>query len=107
MSRSSVSVTIVGRLFVAMGVFMFAVHLQPILAGHAVQSDGLAVELAAIVAGVFLLRGRNWARWLAAAWMALHIAITWGEPRQLALHAAIFAAIAFILFRPQANAHFS
>ena len=31
-------------------------------------------ELIAIVCGVFLLQGRNWARWLALAWIASHAA---------------------------------
>jgi uncharacterized membrane protein HdeD (DUF308 family) len=39
-------------------------------------------ELLAIVCGIFLLRGNDWARWLAGAWMAVHVVlfglIVWG-----------------------------
>ena len=30
----------------------------------------------AIVCGVFLLRGHNWARWLALAWIAFHVVLS-------------------------------
>ena len=38
------------------------------------------IGVAAVVAGVFMLRGRNWARWLALAWMASHVAISVFHP---------------------------
>jgi hypothetical protein len=34
------------------------------------------VRVLAIVAGVFMLRGRNWARWLAVLWMAFHAVLS-------------------------------
>jgi hypothetical protein len=36
----------------------------------------LIVELAAIVCGAFMLRGANWARWLALAWMGFHVVLS-------------------------------
>jgi len=33
------------------------------------------LSLAAVIAGAGLLRGYNWARWLALAWIAFHVAI--------------------------------
>jgi hypothetical protein len=36
-----------------------------------------------IVAGVFMLRGHNWARWLLVAWIAFHIVVA-------AMHSALF-----------------
>ena len=35
-----------------------------------------ALGAAAIVAGAFMLRGHNWARWLALAWIAAHVVIS-------------------------------
>ena len=61
-----------------------------------------------IVAGVFMLYGRNWARWLLVAWMAFHIVV--GALHSvvfLLMHVAIFSVILFFLFRRQASAYFS
>jgi hypothetical protein len=66
----------------------------------------LAIGLAALIGGTFVLRGQNWARWLLAAWMAFHVAISVGKPTALVAHLAIFGFIAFLLFRPPASAHF-
>jgi uncharacterized membrane protein HdeD (DUF308 family) len=57
--------------------------------------------IAAIVGGVFLLKGHNWARWLLVLWMAFHIVV--GALHGLApllTHAVIFSVILFFLFRP-------
>ena len=60
-----------------------------------------------IVAGVFMLYGRNWARWLLVAWITFHIIISalhsW---LFLLMHVAIFSVILFFLFRRQASAYF-
>ena len=61
-----------------------------------------------IVAGVFMLYGRNWARWLLVAWMAFHIVVgALHSVLFLLMHVAIFSVILFFLFRRQASAYFS
>jgi hypothetical protein len=67
----------------------------------------LAVGIAALVGGVYLMKGRNWARWLLAVWMAFHVAISIGQPKQLIAHIVIFGAITFLLFRPAAAQYFT
>lgn len=64
--------------------------------------------IAAVVGGVFLLKGRNWARWLLVAWMAFHIVV--GALHgivPLLTHVVIFSAIGFFLFRRPASAYLS
>lgn len=65
------------------------------------------VNVLGIVAGVFLFRGRNWARWLAIAWMAFHVAISllnaW---QQAVMHGVILLLIVLILFRRDAREYF-
>jgi hypothetical protein len=52
-----------------------------------------------VVAGVFLLRGENWARWLAAAWMAFHVVIGFYHSWfQAGMHTLFLAAIVGFLF---------
>jgi len=67
----------------------------------------LLTELLAVVAGVFLLLGCNWARWMAVAWMAFHVAISWPVMGQLAVHALILAGITWLLFRADARQFFA
>ena len=60
-----------------------------------------------IVAGVFMLYGRNWARWLLVAWIAFHICISaLHSPLMLLMHVAIFSIILFFVFRRAASAYF-
>jgi hypothetical protein len=58
------------------------------------------------VAGVFLLRGQNWARWLALAWITFHVVISYGVLRELVVHGVICVVFAWILFRPAAGRYF-
>ena len=64
------------------------------------------VRLLAILCGAFMLRGRNWARWLALAWMALHVAISFPARNQVAFHLVFLVVIAWLLFRPEAMQYF-
>ena len=61
-----------------------------------------------IVAGVFMLYGRNWARWLLVVWIAFHIVVSaLHSPLFLLMHVAIFSVILFFVFRRQASAFFN
>jgi hypothetical protein len=106
-------VIVVALIFLALGVLDIVRGLAPLFASaphwHMAMDDVevLAIGVAAIVGGVYLLKGRNWARWLLAVWMAFHVAISIGQPRQLIAHILIFGCIAFVLFRPRASAYFT
>ena len=65
-------------------------------------------HLAALIAGVFMLRGRNWARWLLVLWIAFHIVLSaLHSAVQLLIHVVIFAVILYFLFRRPASAYFT
>ncbi len=75
-NKRPISVTILACVYLAVGVGGFAVHFRELLARHP-DAVGIEVtELTAIVCGVFLLRGQNWARWLALAWIAFHVVLS-------------------------------
>ena len=60
-----------------------------------------------IVAGVFMLRGHNWARWLLVVWIAFHIVISaLHSTFQLVLHVLIFTVILYFVFRRDASSYF-
>ena len=104
------SVVAVGVLFLVLGVVDVYQGIAPMIrTGSRPATDDmqvLAIGIAALVGGGFVLRGHNWARWLLTVWMLLHVAISVGHPGQLMAHVAIFGCIALILFRPGAEAHF-
>jgi hypothetical protein len=65
-------------------------------------------RILAVIAGLFMLRGRNWARWLLVAWILFHIVISAMHSLiMLLLHAAIFTVILYFLFRRDASSYFS
>ena len=106
------SVLIVGLIFLVLGCLDIWRGLAPLFASaphwHMAADDMevLAIGIAAIVGGIYVIRGANWARWLLAAWMALHVAISVGQPTAFVAHLVIFGCIAYLLFRPGASAHF-
>ncbi len=104
------SVTIIACVYIAVGAIGFVYHFTEFHARDAFQYDAVCVELVrllAIIAGAFMLRGHNWARWLALAWIAFHVIIgALHSLPQFAIHSLFCAVIAFFLFRPDAARYF-
>jgi hypothetical protein len=103
------TVTIVACLYIAVGAIGFAYHLYVAVASGGFKLDDLMVELtelAALVSGVFMLRGASWARWLALAWMAFHVLISLGSAQEIAVHTLFLVAIACGLFNRKARGYF-
>lgn len=107
LARLPLPVILVAGAYVAVGIVGFAAHFHELLAA---PSEGVWVELTellAIVAGVFLFRGRNWARWLAVAWIAFHVVLSaFGNLREAVVHVLIAALVAWLLFRPDTTRWF-
>ena len=118
--RRPIPITAIAWLFVAVGTVGMLRDLWPLLTPGAAQqlaklkADGLAdlgpawtSRLAAVIGGIGLLRGRNWARWLLVVWMVFHIGVSvlhsWGE---VLMHSAIFPPILYFLFRGSSNPYF-
>lgn len=99
--KTPVSVFLIACLYLLVGVGGVVAHFKDLRAPDGIWIE--VVECLAIVCGVFLLRARNWARWLAVAWMALHVAISLGLPRQFAIHSLFLGLIVCALFHPGAG----
>lgn len=108
--KRPLSVTILGCLYLAIGIIGFVYHGKEFLARSAFQSDIISIEITefiAILCGAFILRGHNWARWLAVAWIAFHVILSaFHSLSELAVHTLFCAVIAWILFRPRAAKYF-
>jgi len=95
--------------YIVMGVVGFTYHLEELDPQHPFQGEFMWVELVrllAVVAGVFMLRGRNWARWLAIAWMGYHVVLSaFHAMPELLMHAVFFVLFAWLLSTAQARRH--
>jgi hypothetical protein len=109
-NKRPLAVIIIAWVFVAAGVIGLAYHATEFKIARPFENDAVwvcFVRLLAIVGGVFMLRGQNWARWLAIAWMAWHVGLSaFHELSELIMHSVLLVVIAFFLFRPQASAYF-
>jgi len=103
--KRPLSVIIISFVYILAGGIGLAYHFADFLAPNPFQYDivGIAlVRLTAVVCGVYMLLGHNWARWVAVAWIALHVILSaFHSLPQFAIHCLFFAAIAWCLFRPE------
>lgn len=104
------AVTVIAGVYLIAGVTGFFYHLPELWRRSLLGSDALLVQLvrlAAVVIGLYLLRGKNWARWAAVAWMAYHVVLgVFHSASQFAVHALFLAVIAWFLWRPGASRYF-
>jgi hypothetical protein len=110
MNKRPVAITIISWLFIAIGIIGFLYHISELKAPHPREYWLVLVcfiRLLAVLGGVFMLRGFNWARWLLVIWVAYHVVISaFHSPFELAVHSLLFAVVACLLFRPNASAYF-
>jgi hypothetical protein len=94
------SVIFLGYLFIAVGIAALIYQLIKGTLDFWIIAIVL-FELVAVLAGFFLLKGRNWARWLLMAWVAIHVYI--GAQHSLSAgvpHLLLLIAIGYFLFTP-------
>ena len=103
-------VTVIAFMFLAAGAIGFVFHLADFATAQPFQYDtvGIAlVRLIAVICGVFLLRGRNWARWLALGWLLFHVGVSmFHSPFELVVHSLLCAVCVYFLFRPGVAEYF-
>src|ERR1043166_8522117 len=115
--KRPIAVTIVSVLFIIVGVGGMIRGVWSVLAGrgggitgHELMDVSLVEvsSLAALVSGLFIWRGANWARWLCLAWMAFHVVVSMGhESMQLIVHIVWLVVLTVVLFWPSASAYFT
>jgi hypothetical protein len=109
------SITVISWIFIVFGGIGFLASLVPYL--DAAPAQRIAeltahwmlhvARLAAVLSGVFMLYGFNWARWLLVAWIVFHLILSvLHSPLQLLMHSVLFAIVLYFIFRPQASAYF-
>jgi hypothetical protein len=108
MTKRPLSVTIIGCLFVAAGTVGLAYHVTEFRTDRSLQLVLVCfVRLLAIVCGVFMLRGHNWARWGLLIWIAYHVVLSgFHSVFEFLMHGLLLAVIAWFLLRPRVSAYF-
>lgn len=107
MKRRPILVVIISVLLIATGIGGLIQHHAAIRVGNFGGLMIAVVEVLALTAGVFMLLGHDWARWLAMAWIAFHVIISfWNGWPKVLIHVVIFAIFAFALFRRDARDYF-
>jgi hypothetical protein len=104
------SVTVLAGIYLTVGAIGFCIHLTELAARPVFHQDVIWIEVTeflAIVCGVFLIRGQNWARWLALAWMIFHVVLSaFHAVSEFLIHLLFCVVIGWILFRPPAARFF-
>jgi len=105
--KRPLAVTLLGCLFIIAGIvgLIYHLHSDRPLDQSVILISG--VRSLAVIGGVFLLLGHNWARWLLLAWLAFHIFVSALHSYSEALaHLALLIVIGYILLRPPASDYF-
>ena len=117
MNKRPRSITVIGVIFIAFGgiallsSLLDAASTQNLAEFKAKDPSEYApvfvLRVLALLCGVFILYGFNWARWLLGAWVGYHIIIGFlHSPWSGFVHFLLFSAILYFLFRPRASAYF-
>lgn len=110
MNKRPAAVTFIAWLLIAAGIFGAAVHARELVSQPQFRWEDLWAPLLGFLAavfGFFLLLGHNWARWLAVAWMAFHVAASFFDSlEKVAVHVVLLALIAYALFRRDSSTYF-
>ncbi len=108
MLKRPILLTIFCCLLILLGAVGFVGHFPAHRPYHAYDFLPDALELILIAAAVFILRGRNWARWLALAWIASHLAVSfYDSTAKIVAHTIILLVFVAVLFNPPVRRWFN
>ena len=104
--KRPIAVTILGCLFIVVGLVGLVYHASDRPVDRWVVLISI-VRIIAVVGGVFLLMGRNWARWLLLAWLAFHVVVSaFHSLSESVAHVVLLMVIGYVLLRPPASKYF-
>ena len=107
--KRPLSVILISLLFIGSGTVGIIYH-APELKNITTEQEViwiLLLRLLAIVGGVFILQGANWAKWLLLAWIVYHVFLSiFHSTAELIMHVVVTIVVVIALFNPKANAFF-
>lgn len=110
MKNRPIPVIIVAVLFILVGCIGFVYHIQELFTPDYKLYQIILIlllRIAALVIGILLLNRINLARWLAVAWLAVHVVISaFNSTSEMIMHAVLLIIISVLLFLPVSNSYF-
>jgi len=108
MKKRPTPVTLLSLILIVTGLGGILYHIREFTPAHMLGYGLiLLVRALAVVAGVFMLRGNNWARWLAMLWVAFHVVVSaFHSKGELVTHILVFAVFAYVLLGREAADYF-
>lgn len=104
--KRPIPVTILGLLFIVVGLVGVVYHLSQRPLDRWVALISL-IRVVAVVGGVFLLKGRNWARWLMLGWLGFHVGVSaFRSLSDCIAHAVLLLVVAYFLLTPPDSQYF-
>jgi len=105
--KRPLAVTIIGLTLIAVELVGVVYHAREFNLQSTENLCASALRLLAILGGVFLLLGRNWARWLVVAWMGFHVVLSMLHTAfEVIVHSLFFVGLVVLLFRGRASLYF-
>jgi hypothetical protein len=99
-------VTVLGCLFIVTGLVGLVYHLTEGPLDRWIVLISI-VRVIAVVGGVFLLMGHNWARWLMLAWLAFHVVVSAFHSLSASIaHVVLLMVVAYFLLGPPTSKYF-
>jgi hypothetical protein len=99
-------VTFLGWLFIAVGIITTIYHLVKASLDLWIIPIVL-LGIIAVVAGVFLLGGAGWSRWLLLTWLAFHVvAIALESLSRAVTHLVLLVVVGYFLLGPPTSEYF-
>jgi hypothetical protein len=104
--KRPLQVTILGCLFIVAGLVGLVYHLSERPLDHWIVLVSI-IRIVAIVGGIFLLLGHNWARWLLLAWVLFHVVVSaFHSLSEAAAHVVLLLVVGYFLLGPPASKYF-
>lgn len=107
MRSRPIAVWVFSILFIAAGLVGLVYHLHELTTQpfDVTTILILLLRLLAVISGIFLFIGHNWARWLLAGWLALHVGVSaFNSFGQTAAHLVLLGLVIYFLWRPEVSA---
>lgn len=107
--KPPITVIIAGCIYILGGAIPVAYQINKIaeISSNHDMAWVVGLGVLAVIGGIYVIRGANWARWLLLAWIIFHVVISfYGDTMKIIGH-SLFAVLTYILlFNKRANTYF-
>ena len=111
MKNRPIPVIIVSIVFILAGSIGFIYHFNELFEPNDELYEPiwvLLLRILAVVCGLLLFIGINWARWLAIAWLLYHVLLsTLHSTSELITHIVVLIIVSLLLYLPASTAYFN